>query len=83
MFNSIVNVLFGCSHKRTTFPQTRRPGALAFPMHVQGTYVVCLECGSEFRYDWNAMDIREQIDSRPHTEFSFRVNQAQTVGESS
>jgi hypothetical protein len=45
--------LFGCSHERTTFPMRRRqpsPEALE-----QGTYVVCLDCGKEFEYLWDAM----------------------------
>ena len=48
MISSLLNAMFGCSHKRTTFPITRRQ---------KGTYVVCLECGHEFRYDWKEMRI--------------------------
>jgi hypothetical protein len=55
---SFLDTLFGCSHKKLSFPITvrgarRRTQAAA----VTGTYVVCLECGQEFPYDWNAMKV--------------------------
>jgi hypothetical protein len=54
--------MFGCSHKRTTFPITLRsplsPGAAR-----KATYVVCLDCGREFDYHWKAM----QMDSAART----------------
>jgi hypothetical protein len=47
--------LFGCSHHRMTFPitLTRRPK--------RGMYVVCLDCGKEFGYDWNKMKRVEAV----------------------
>jgi hypothetical protein len=48
--------IFGCAHKRMSFPitvrgkQRRREAA-----SVTGTYVACLDCGREFPYDWNEM----------------------------
>ena len=53
-----LNMLFGCSHKKLSFPITvravrRRSQAAS----VTGTYVVCLECGHEFPYDWNEMKV--------------------------
>lgn len=53
----LYDLLFGCSHKRCSFPMTvrgklRRSTAAAF---ATGTYVVCLDCGKEFPYDWNEM----------------------------
>ena len=59
MLQSLINALFSCSHQRTTFPQTpsrknayQAPGAMR-----NGTYVVCLDCGKEFAYDWNSMRV--------------------------
>jgi hypothetical protein len=49
MLNSILQSIFGCPHRTTTFPQT--------PARNRRTYVVCLHCGKEFGYDWNAMRI--------------------------
>jgi len=56
---SLFDLVFGCSHKRCSFPMTTRgakrqrtPAA-----SVTGTYVVCLDCGKEFPYDWKAMRI--------------------------
>lgn len=64
MLQSLFNNLFGCSHQRTTFPMTpgRRiatPPVLGAPR--SGTYVVCLDCGKEFAYNWNEMRIGEPV----------------------
>ena len=63
MMASLLDMLFGCWHKNLTFPLTskrgqRRSNAAA----ATGTYVVCLECGREFPYDWEEMKV---IDARP------------------
>jgi len=54
--------LYGCSHRRTTFPITLRSG-----VGVDGqqsgqaeTYLACLECGRHLAYDWSAMRITSQ-----------------------
>ena len=53
---SVLKALFGCWHRRCSFPLTvrgelRRRAAAS----ITGTYVVCLDCGQEFPYDWNKM----------------------------
>ena len=55
---SFFDLMFGCSHRRLSFPITvrgarRRSKAAS----VTGTYVVCLECGQEFPYDWKEMKV--------------------------
>ena len=59
MLQSLLNTLFGCSHQRTTFPLTPgRKNAYAAPGATRnGTYVVCLECGKEFAYNWDQMRV--------------------------
>ena len=55
---TILDALFGCWHKRTGFPITSKPGQRRCEAASQtGTYVVCLDCGSEFPYDWKKMRI--------------------------
>jgi hypothetical protein len=54
----LYDLLFGCAHEHYTFPLTvraksRRSEAAA----LTGTYVVCLDCGKEFPYDWQAMKV--------------------------
>jgi hypothetical protein len=72
MITSIFNAMFGCSHKRTTFPITLRSqissGAAMSDAASSGaarkaTYVVCLDCGREFDYNWKEM----QMDSAVRT----------------
>ncbi len=65
MMVSLLNSLFGCSHRRTTFPITpaRRAG---FNNSSNGTYVVCLDCGKEFAYNWQDMTVGEAMNpTRP------------------
>ena len=54
----LMDVLFGCPHKRRTFPISTRPGQKrSEAARITGTYVVCLDCGREFAYDWREMKI--------------------------
>lgn len=58
MIGKLVDLLFGCKHSSYSFPVTvrqakRRPQAAA----LTGTYVVCLDCGKEFAYDWQQMKV--------------------------
>lgn len=49
--------LFGCRHKRTSFPRTMGTRLDRSANRQTGTYVVCLDCGKEFGYDWEEMRI--------------------------
>lgn len=54
----IFDALFGCWHKNISFPQTQKVGQRRSEAAAQtGTYVVCLDCGREFAYDWKEMRI--------------------------
>ena len=60
MLDTVLNALFGCSHRQTSFPMTpsRRnvlPGSNFSGPKRSGTYVVCLDCGKELEYDWKEM----------------------------
>jgi len=68
MLNSLMNALFGCSHSRTTFPITpgRNMKSSMVGPHRHGTYVACLDCGQEFRYDWAEMRIGEPVRDRSY-----------------
>ncbi len=58
MFQSLLDILFGCRHKHRSFPITARAGKRrSGAAQMTGTYVVCLDCGQEFPYDWQAMKI--------------------------
>jgi len=63
MLQSIFNSLFGCSHQRTTFPITpkRRNTGFTASSARANAYVVCLDCGKEFAYDWQAMRIGQPV----------------------
>ena len=54
---SLVNMLFGCWHRKYSFPFTARGSRRSAAAQVTGTYVVCLDCGKEFPYDWKQMKV--------------------------
>lgn len=59
MLQFLLDSLFGCPHRRTTFPLTPRKnvGLSASGVPRLGTYVACLDCGKELTYDWNEMRV--------------------------
>ncbi|HLJ26699.1 MAG TPA: hypothetical protein VKY85_08310 [Candidatus Angelobacter sp.] len=60
---TLVDMLFGCWHKNYSFPITNKAGQRPSPAaSLTGTYIVCLDCGKEFPYDWQEMKV---LNSRP------------------
>jgi RNase P subunit RPR2 len=58
MLTKLVDAMFGCRHARYSFPLTVRAGVRRdSAVRRTGTYVTCLDCGREFRYDWQQMKI--------------------------
>jgi len=69
MDNSLLQTLFGCAHRKTTFPQTPtrrgRIGEQGTQSKAQ-TYIACLDCGKELPYDWDNMrKIKKSRFARP------------------
>lgn len=64
MLGSLLNTFFGCSHNRTTFPITPGRKTATATLQRHGTYVVCLDCGQEFRYNWDEMRVGEPVSRR-------------------
>jgi hypothetical protein len=58
--------LNGCAHRKTTFPITLRPSvSVDGEQSAQSdTYIVCLQCGRHFAYDWTMMRIAKQRAGR-------------------
>ena len=74
MFTKIMDTLFGCRHSRYSFPMTIRAGSRRATTAARtGTYVVCLDCGREFGYDWHDMRI---VSSRTHDSRAIAAAQA-------
>lgn len=58
MLSKLMDALFGCRHARYSFPITVRAGSRRTQRGQRvGTYVACLDCGQEFRYDWREMKV--------------------------
>jgi hypothetical protein len=58
MFGRLLEGFFGCWHGRYSFPITVRSGRRhSDAASLTGTYVVCLDCGKEFPYDWKEMKV--------------------------
>jgi hypothetical protein len=73
MLNNFLNLLIGCSHRRTTFPITpaRKSGFSPANGPRHSTYVVCLDCGKEFCYNWTEMRIGEPVAAPVTAEAAF------------
>jgi hypothetical protein len=59
MIDRLLNLLFRCRHRRLTRPVA--PITKAGQPHSQ-SYVVCLDCGKQFEYDFNLMRMGKAID---------------------
>ncbi len=51
---SALTWLFGCTHRRTTFPRCRKD-RLGRPIHPARNYVACLDCGAQL--DYHGLDV--------------------------
>jgi hypothetical protein len=60
VIDTLLNILFRCSHRRLTSPLT--PVSKKGVPH-GGTYVVCLDCGKQFSYDLQKMRVGKPIDN--------------------
>ncbi|MBA3915454.1 MAG: hypothetical protein H0X25_16695 [Acidobacteriales bacterium] len=78
MFTSLLDVLFGCSHERFSFPMTvRSPARRVQAAATTGTYVVCLDCGKEFGYDWKTMKmVKADRGAQPMAKVAERAPKA-------
>jgi len=58
MIAKLVDVVFGCRHSNYSFPITTKPALRrTAAAAITGTYVVCLDCGTELPYDWSEMHV--------------------------
>jgi len=58
MLGKMFDAVFGCWHTHYSFPISVRPGSRRNrAASLTGTYVVCLDCGKEFPYDWKEMRV--------------------------
>jgi len=57
----LLDLLFGCRHRHTSFPVSPavKPGAPQAAI-----YIVCLDCGKHFQYDWEHMRVGAPIENR-------------------
>jgi len=64
LIDSLYNLLFACRHRRTTFPLTpaRKRVSGGQEEGPAETYVVCLDCGKQFAYDWENMRLGKAVD---------------------
>ena len=73
----VFNALFGCWHQRYSFPITVKPGLRRNKAAaLTGTYVVCLDCGKEFAYDWQEMRVVSDMQRQTSAVRSFATKEA-------
>ena len=61
MIDTLLNLLFRCSHRRLSRPVT--PTSKASDTKGE-TYIVCLECGGRFGYDLSTMKMGKRLAPR-------------------
>ncbi|MBV9339758.1 MAG: hypothetical protein JO159_02560 [Acidobacteria bacterium] len=76
MLTRILDTLFGCAHRRYSFPITVKKGARSRAASLTGTYVACLECGKEMPYDWKEMKVVTPASERVPVVSSLATKQA-------
>ena len=64
MIDAMMNLFFGCRHRKITRPMTPHHKVGSTPLD---TYVACLECGKRLHYDLTTMRVGQPI---PPTENS-------------
>ena len=77
MLGKLFDALFGCWHSEYSFPMTVRAGERRNKAaSITGTYVVCLNCGKEFAYDWQEMKVVDSSDQvgRPMSALVTKVS---------
>jgi hypothetical protein len=73
----VIDVLFGCWHLHYSFPITLKPGSRRNKAAMlTGTYVVCLDCGKEFAYDWQEMKVVSSTRSHASAMRSLATKEA-------
>lgn len=79
MIDTLLNLIFRCSHRRLTRPVTpaRRLGVAT-----GATYVVCLDCGKRFAYDTLQMRIGKPLGplDAPHSRLATDNGKARRLG---
>ncbi len=66
MFARLLDAFFVCWYGHYSFPITVRSGSRrSGAASLTGTYVVCLDCGKEFAYDWREMKLVSDLRGNP------------------
>ena len=77
MIAKLFDAVFGCWHSHYSFPITIRPGSRrGQAASLTGTYVVCLDCGKEFAYDWKTMKLLTSPTQDRHRVRSLATKEA-------
>lgn len=62
--SKLAGLFFGCRHRNLSRPMSLRNPSPGIPTRPAG-FVVCLDCGTRFRYDFDRMRIGEALAPDP------------------
>jgi hypothetical protein len=71
MIARLFDIFFGCWHRKYTFPIKRG----------RGHYIVCLDCGKEFEYDWDLMRSGREIQQPLFSDADARFLRSLRIAE--
>ena len=75
--SKLLDAVFGCKHGRYSFPISVRYGSHRNEAaSLTGTYIVCLNCGREFPYDWEEMKVIKTPSEQRHYLHSLATKEA-------
>ncbi len=72
--NWLLNIVWRCGHLRTSFPMTPK---VKTGQPRQSTYIVCLDCGKEFNYNWDLMKVGDAISPKENRRINGNENQTE------
>jgi hypothetical protein len=61
MIDAVLRMIFRCSHRNMSRPMTPARRCGVSPNASGGTYVVCLDCGTQLPYDWEKMRLGRPV----------------------
>lgn len=79
LLDLLFDCLFGCWHRHLSFPRSDKELVRASPVARRtGMYVVCLDCGKQFAYDWQDMRIVKASDQPASADRAWELNRVKT-----
>jgi len=76
-YRGLLDLLFGCRHRSLSFPRSDKAlRRRSYASHPTGMYVVCLDCGKEFGYDWQQMRVVAENAPASSSDYAWELKRS-------